>query len=521
MIDPVCPLEKALYGHPDAGGYWEAHCESHLLSVGFTTINGWKSCYWHERLKMFLIVYVDDFKMSGPEGHFDEAWKLIRRDSKGVGIDTDDPQPTGKFLGCTHKVFEAPANAFNDCLPAAVTGIRVMPDGEVKPQFQTKAQVLKAQLEGAELTTPGHSTKVRYIEYDMEDFFESCCKRYLELAPKGTTLRHVTTPFIDESVSCITDFGIPESEARTKALAQLEANQSELSNIASKCLMKVLYGARMCRYDLLRPVCHLASQVTKWDRTCDRKLHKLMCYISSTLDVRMVGKVGDSKESLRAAIFSDADFAGCAQTMRSTSGVFAKIMGPNTHMPISGASTKQTAVSHSTAEAELVAAEVALRKEGLPVLDLLQVVLGNPNTPVICEFFEDNQATIRMLESGKNPTLRHLPRTHKVDLAWLFQEFKKSTYDLKYCTSEEQAADIFTKHFVNSDKWNDVMHTIGHVRMKDMWTKYKFSTPPKAKPMKVPDEGVPKVSGRPVASPRLPTLTTPDQHVQIALSSKL
>ena len=47
MRDPVCPLILALYGHPDAGGYWEAHCESHLKSVGFTPIDEWRSCFWH------------------------------------------------------------------------------------------------------------------------------------------------------------------------------------------------------------------------------------------------------------------------------------------------------------------------------------------------------------------------------------------------------------------------------------------------------------------------------------------
>ncbi len=32
---PVVPLRLALYGHPDAGGYWEQHCEAHLSKVGF------------------------------------------------------------------------------------------------------------------------------------------------------------------------------------------------------------------------------------------------------------------------------------------------------------------------------------------------------------------------------------------------------------------------------------------------------------------------------------------------------
>ena len=54
--DPVCPLLLALYGHPESGGYWEQHCEAHLLSVGFENIPDWRSCYYHKRLDLFLVV---------------------------------------------------------------------------------------------------------------------------------------------------------------------------------------------------------------------------------------------------------------------------------------------------------------------------------------------------------------------------------------------------------------------------------------------------------------------------------
>ena len=86
--DPVCPLILALYGHPDSGGHWEAHCEKHLLEAGFVPITSWRSCFWHPRLELFLVVYVDDFKLSGPAGHLAEGWKLIRS-----SIKTDEPHP--------------------------------------------------------------------------------------------------------------------------------------------------------------------------------------------------------------------------------------------------------------------------------------------------------------------------------------------------------------------------------------------------------------------------------------------
>ena len=84
--DPVCPLVLSLYGHPDSGGYWEAHCEAHLRSVGWKAIPDWRSCFWHEETGALLIVYVDDFKLSGPEGALPRLWADIRgtKDTPGI-----------------------------------------------------------------------------------------------------------------------------------------------------------------------------------------------------------------------------------------------------------------------------------------------------------------------------------------------------------------------------------------------------------------------------------------------------
>jgi hypothetical protein len=49
MRRPVCPLVEALYRHPDAGGYWEQHCDSHLEDCVFDPVapddRAWRSCY--------------------------------------------------------------------------------------------------------------------------------------------------------------------------------------------------------------------------------------------------------------------------------------------------------------------------------------------------------------------------------------------------------------------------------------------------------------------------------------------
>eukprot|EP00972_Heterocapsa_arctica_P079901 11773394-Heterocapsa_arctica.AAC.1 len=66
MRRPVVQL-KALYGHPDSGTFWENHCDAHVRNVGFLHISEeWPSCYFHAKLKLYLVIYVDDFKLAGP-----------------------------------------------------------------------------------------------------------------------------------------------------------------------------------------------------------------------------------------------------------------------------------------------------------------------------------------------------------------------------------------------------------------------------------------------------------------------
>ena len=109
--------------------------------------------------------------------------------------------------------------------------------------------------------------------------------------------------------------------------------KGELASIAARILMKVLYAARMARFDLLRPASFVAQRITKWCPFCDKALHRLMCYINSTIDVTMTGWCGDDPSELRLALLCDADFAGCTKTARSTSGICLVLVGPNSFCP--------------------------------------------------------------------------------------------------------------------------------------------------------------------------------------------
>ena len=155
----------------------------------------------------------------------------------------------------------------------------------------------------------------------------------------------------------------------------------------------------MARFDLLKAVANLAKDVTKWNANCDKRFHRLICSVNSSLDLHLKGHIGDSFDKLAFSLYGDADFAGDKDSPKSTTGIFMALTGPSTFFPLNGVTKKQTCVSHSTPEAEIVAANAAVRLEGLPALQLWDVILERK---VIATLLEDNQAIMQILKSDKN-----------------------------------------------------------------------------------------------------------------------
>ena len=104
----------------------------------------------------------------------------------------------------------------------------------------------------------------------------------------------------------------------------------------------------MARFDLLKAVANLAKNVTKRNANCDNRLHRLTCYVNSSLDLRLKGHIGDSSDKLALSFHSNTDFAGDKETSKPTTGIFMALIGPNTFFPLHGVSKKQTCVWHST-----------------------------------------------------------------------------------------------------------------------------------------------------------------------------
>ena len=182
----------------------------------------------------------------------------------------------------------------------------------------------------------------------------------------------------------------------------------------------------------------------------EKDVDRLVGYIKSSKSLRLVNWCGDPLDAVRPHLFADADLGGCVDTQRSTSGLHFVLRGPHTSFVIAGQSKRQPCVSHSTPEAEMYATAFALRNEGLPSTLIWDKLL--PGFASIC-FHEDNQPMIRVLETGKNPTMRYLHRTHRMSVAWLHECFQRKDFELVHEDTSTMCADVYTKALNDAVNW--------------------------------------------------------------------
>ena len=268
----------------------------------------------------------------------------------------------------------------------------------------------------------------------------------------------------------------------------------ELSQVCSQIVLKCLYLARIARLDILWSVNTLARSITKWTKACDKRLKRLISYIHHTCGYRQYCHVGNTAKQCRLGLFQDSDFAGDLEDSKSTSGGTLRVFGTHTFVPISWMCKKQTAVSHSSTEPEIIFLDTGLRLDGLLALELWDLIIsvfgnisqisdrsGQPDRSqkkidvmkdidsvpsnvqsarqeALLFVFEDNEAVIKMIIKGRSLTMRHVSRTHRVALDWLFDRIDlDSKIQIKYIDTKNQLANILTKGSFTRHEWNHLL----------------------------------------------------------------
>ena len=222
--------------------------------------------------------------------------------------------------------------------------------------------------------------------YDMEGHAQKCVERYCERRNK------VSSPCLD---------------CHQFKKEELESVR-ELSDVCSQIVLKYLYLTRLGRPDIFWTFNKLAQSVTKWTRACDRRVTRLIAYIHHASNYKQYCHVGNTAQHCRFGLFQGSDFAGDFEDSNSRSGRRREgrgggilcFFGSRTFVPISWMCKKQTPVYHSSTESEIISLDAGLRMDGLPALDLWDVMIELVSSSISTKS-PINQAHCRKLSATK------------------------------------------------------------------------------------------------------------------------
>ena len=337
MEDPVVPLERNLYGHLLAGLLWERQFEKIILKRGWEKVPNWECLFVHREQGLFLSVYVDDITLAGKKQNLDPMWKVLNKE-----VDLGEPTSflDHVYLGCTQRQCEISKDIVD----------------KYRTMFESRISAGRSE----KLPFP-QNIRISSWFYDMAGHAKKCVERYCELANKTTQqLYKVSTP-------CIDDHHFKEEEMKSVG---------ELSQVCSQIVLKCLYLARIGRLDILWSVNKLARSITKWTKACDKRLNRLISFIPHTCENKQYCHVGNTAKQCRLGLFQDSDFAGDLEDSKSTSGGTLCVIGSHTFVPISWMCKKQTTVSHSSTESEIISLDTGLRLDGLLALELWNLIVS-------------------------------------------------------------------------------------------------------------------------------------------------
>ena len=199
------------------------------------------------------------------------------------------------------------------------------------------------------------------------------------------------------------------------------------------CLM---YLAHISRPDIAYAVSQLSRFMAQPHGGHWSACVQVMQYLKGTTG-HGINFSGSPEDTIRLRAFSDADYAECLDSRRSHAGVLL-LLDEN---PVAWCSRKQSHVTTSTCEAELVAAGIAT-KDIVWMRNLLAAI-GFPQEDAT-DLMIDSTSAISVI---KSPDVSSYKKLRHVDVITHFvnEKYKDLTIDAIHVSSQNELADIFTK----------------------------------------------------------------------------
>lgn len=276
-------------------------------------------------------------------------------------------------------------------------------------------------------------------EFDMKD--EGVCNYYLgmnvEQSEEGIFIhqhRYAKQVLNRFNLSCITPTKTPMT-TDTKLRQEVNIKSTpEFKNRYQSMTGSLMWLANVSRPDLAFAINYCARFTSNPNQQHMDVLTRLMAYIAGTMEKGMFyPRNGD----IDLVGYSDADYAGCLDTRKSTSGYIFMLGG----CPISWTSQRQKAMATATMDAEYMAASDAC-KEAVWIrrfINDLEVIPHIENVPL----YIDNNAALKLT---KNPALHKKAKHIEVRFHYI-RERVMTVGDVKTrrVNTNENVADILTK----------------------------------------------------------------------------
>ena len=381
-------------------------------------------------------------------------------------------------------------------------------------QLQNHVWITDFPQEQTEKLPCSENLRVSSWSYDMEGHAKKCVERYCELVKQdgSTTLQSIN------SMPWRPSFQRRRIEIRGRIV------KSMLSNCSGMLIPLPRIGRS--RYSMAsEQTCKIHHKMDQslWQTPDLDWFHIFITHVN-TNNILMWETTA---KQYRLGLFQDSDFAGDLEDSKSTSGGTLCVFGIHTFVPINWMCKKQTSVSHSSTESEIIFFGCSIEvgwysrtwflgydrcsswkhesepyRTGRPLKDqrwslfntshdsqtktiseewsmiwtmfiLFPQTSNSSRQEALLFVFENNEAVTKMIIKGRSLTMTHVSRTHRVARDWLFARINVDPkIEIKCIDTKNQLANILTKGNFTRDEWNHhvCLFNISHFSSTDCHT---------------------------------------------------
>ena len=293
----------------------------------------------------------------------------------------------------------------------------------------------------------------------------------IERDRKAKTLKMHQTAYLNEILSAMNikpddPVTYPTPLPQGVSLVKNEGQPYEL-DLYRSVIGSLIYLSTWTRIDIAYAVSALAAHMSNPSRDHHVALKHLLHYLHGTRDKGITYHANDVHGINKLYGFVDADYAGDPNSRRSRSGY---VMMMNSGC-ISWRTKLQTVIAHSTTDAEVYAASVAIKeiiylRDALRRIGLPQAEASDPSKGTI--LYEDNEATTAIARSAAH---REATKHMAIARSFLRYHHENGTVCFVDCYTTMQLADFLTKSLGPQNYKKLIAEAMGD-EMKTDVTKY-------------------------------------------------